>query len=91
MEIVVSGGQITCVQQDDIDLTQIGSVRNTRASTVEWIESMQMWRAEIKPEFRKNRNVEDIYYSTSRKDCIDWEVQYLEEQISENSLNQRGK
>lgn len=90
-DFIIGGGQITCVQQDDIDLTELGVVTNTRASTVEWCEALQLWRAEIKPEFRKHKNVEDIFYSKSRQECIDWEVQYLGEKISENSLNQKGR
>lgn len=83
MEIVVSEGQITCVQQDTIDLTELGHVTNRRASTVEWCEPLQMWRAEIKPEFRSMKNVQDIFYGKSRQECIDWEVKYLNKKIQE--------
>lgn len=106
-EFIIGGGQITCVQQDTIDLTELGHVTNRRASTVEWVESIQMWKAEIKPEFRNHCDVRKhrllckhglqgehppwVCHSKSRDKCIDWEVKYLEEYLCNNVTNTKEK
>ena len=49
--VVGKSGEVTGVQQDALNLSEIGHVTNTRASTVEWDEGAQLWKAVIKPEF----------------------------------------
>ena len=90
---IMPTGRIEGVQQDALDLSEIGHVTNERASTVEWDEKQQLWIATIKPKFRfyrKDCGTLHQFASRSRQKCIDWEVSYLNNSC-ENSQNNKRK
>lgn len=64
-------GNVQSLYTDEIDLSEIGKMEVTRASTIDWNDSLQLWEVTIEgfnfPSF-SNR---------SRKACVDWEIGYF--------------
>ena len=53
-----------------IDLTHLGRLRVERATTIEFDNRRQIWRA-------KDRMGFSLFTSPSRETCLDWERQYF--------------
>ena len=63
-------GTAHCLWTETIDLSAIGSLQVTRASTIEFNNYSKQW------EVRNTKN-ELLYSHPSRKACLDWENQYF--------------
>lgn len=73
---IMPDGQIEGVQQDALNLCELGHVTNERASVIVWNEKLQAWVATIHPEFHHGCGPHS-WSHVSRQACIDWEVNYL--------------
>lgn len=63
-------GTGTCLYTEQIDLTTIGNLEISRATTIEFNQSKQLWEV---------RNIEGelLYQHLSRHTCLEWEQQNL--------------
>ena len=74
-------GNVFGLWTEAIPLQEIGALKMTRASTVEFNESTQQW------EVRLASNPDRVAYSNqSRAKCIAWEIATLDNQIMEGAL-----
>ena len=62
-----------------IDLQELGGLRVTRASSIEFEDNMQAWRV-------KDQKGLSLFTSPSHRECIEWEQQYFNEQIERTTL-----
>ena len=65
-----AAGDGHCLYTEALDLTAIGSLQMTRASTIEFNQSNQEW------EVRDSANTL-LYSNPSRTACLDWEQQHF--------------
>ena len=62
-------GTAQCLYTELIDLHQLGRLRMTRASTIEFSEKDQVWEVKI--------NGRIVFSSDSREICLGWEKLYF--------------
>ena len=67
-----------------------GHKKTTRASDIEFDESIQKWIAVIRPEFRAN-GMDYTFSHTDRGECVKWERGILNESIRNQSGRPSGK
>ena len=70
-------GNIECVQQDVLDLCELGHVTNERASDVVWDDKCQEWVATIRAKFLNFIELTHVFRDKSRAVCIQKETEYL--------------
>ena len=63
-------GNVSCLYTELIDLHAIGRLEVTRASTIEFNNQTQHWEV-------KNPHGRMLFFSRSRKDCLQWEQENL--------------
>lgn len=80
IKIDIESGTARCLYTDDIPLTDLGSVKMTRASHVEWDDGKQTWEV-LEP---KTLSVLMGGFKT-RKDALAWEVSWAERNIVSNN------
>ena len=74
-------GNVFGLWTDAIPLQEIGALKMTRASNVEFNESTQQW------EVRLASNPDRVAFANpSRAKCIAWEIATLDNQIMEGAL-----
>jgi len=61
-------GLMEAVQNDELSLREFGRVQMERASDVTWDEKHQIWKAVIRPEFRKTDHMVQHYGSVGTKE-----------------------
>ena len=74
---IMPDGSIEGVQQDSLNLCELGHVTNERASDITWDVGSQQWSAIIRYEFRNSRAEAHQEWFDKRSDAVDWEVAYL--------------
>ena len=57
-----------------IDLQELGVLRVTRASSIEFEDKMQAWRV-------KDRKGLSLFTSPSHRECIEWEQDYFNNKL----------
>lgn len=62
-------GTGSCLYTELIDLQQLGSLQVTRASTIEFNESGQVWEVRAAAKL--------LFSNRSRAVCLAWELQYF--------------
>jgi hypothetical protein len=66
-------GTIRGLYTEAIDLTCLGRLHVQRATTIKFDNSKQAWRV-------KDRQGFALFTSPSRRDCLEWERRYLDQQ-----------
>ena len=63
---ILPTGQVNCFYTELIDLTVIGPLQITRATTIEYNHQTQQWEV-------KDTSQKLLFSHASRKECLEWE------------------
>lgn len=74
--IFTARGQVRGTYTECIDLTSLGTLKVSRATRIEFDNTMQKWRV-------KDMKGKRLFTSPSRQDCLDWEHRHLERKEDE--------
>ena len=65
-----SDGTGSCLYTEQIDLSTLGTLEISRATTIEFNQPQQLWEV-------RNNDGELIYCNASRSNCLLWEQQHF--------------